>query len=62
MTEQGQSTRERNMIRRSEAEAKSAESKERIMAMLAEVSKDPTATLEEKLEAARLAVELQRGH
>lgn len=62
MTEQGQSTREKNMIRRSEAEAKTAESKERIMAMLAEVSKDPAATLEEKLEAARLAVELQRGH
>lgn len=62
MTEQGKSTREKNMIRRSEAEAKTAESKERIMAMLAETSTDPTATLDEKLEAARLAVELHRGY
>lgn len=62
MTEQGQSTRERNMIRRSEAEAKTAESKAQIMEVLAQVSKDPEATIEQKLEVAKLAVELQRGY
>lgn len=55
-------TRAQNQIRRSEAEAKIAENKAQIMEVLAQVSKDPEATIEQKIEVAKLAVELQRGY
>lgn len=55
-------TRQRNFDRRAEAQAKTAESKAQIMEVLAQVSTDPAATIEQKLEAAKLAVELQRGY
>lgn len=55
-------TRQRNFDRRAEAQAKAAESKAQIMEVLAHVSTDPAATIEQKLEAVKLAVELQRGY
>lgn len=61
--EQAKTTRERNAERRAAAEAKSAESKAQIMEVLTAVGKSPDASVEQKLEAARLAVQLQsRGY
>ena len=56
-------TRQRNLDRKAEAEAKAAESKAQIMDVLAQVSKGPDATVEQKLYAAELAVQLHsRGY
>jgi hypothetical protein len=56
-------TRQRNLDRKAEAEAKAAESKAEIMSVLAQVSKDQTATVDQKLHAAELAVQLHsRGY
>lgn len=56
-------TREINMERKSAADAQAAEHKAQIMEVLAAVGKDLEATVEQKLEAARLAVQLQgRGY
>ena len=61
--EQGQTTRQRNLDRKAAADAQSAESKAQIMEVLAAVGKDPEASVEQRLEAARLAVQLQgRGY
>lgn len=57
-----QSTRERNLERKAEAEARSAESTAAILESLRQVSTDPAATIEHKLEAARLAVELNKKY
>lgn len=56
-------TRQRNFDRRAEAAAKAEESKAQIMDVLAQVSKDPESTVEQKLKAAELAVQLHsRGY
>lgn len=56
-------TRQRNLDRKAEAEAKAAESKAAILEVLARVSKDPDASVEQKLHAAELAVQLHsRGY
>lgn len=56
-------TRQRNFDRRAEADAKAAESKAQIMEVLAQVSKDPESSVEQKLHAAELAVQLHsRGY
>lgn len=56
-------TRQRNFDRRAEADAKAAESKAQIMDVLAQVSKDPESSVEQKLKAAELAVQLHsRGY
>lgn len=56
-------TRQRNFDRRAEADAKAAESRAQIMEVLAQVSKDQSSTVQEKLRAAELAVQLQgRGY
>lgn len=56
-------TRQRNFDRRAEADAKAAESKAQILEVLAQVSKDPDASVEQKLHAAELAVQLHsRGY
>lgn len=57
-----QSTRERNLERKAEAEARGAESTAAILESLRQVSTDPEATIEHKLEAARLAVELSKKY
>ena len=54
--------RERNKELREAAQVKNAQSKAAIMAMLETVAKAEDATTEQKLEAARLAVELNRGY
>lgn len=55
-------TRQRNFDLRAEAQAKAAEREAQIMDALAQVSKDPDATVEQKLKAAELAVQLHRGY
>ncbi len=55
-------TRERNLERKAEAEARSAESTAAILESLRQVSANPAATIEHKLEAARLAVELSKKY
>lgn len=56
-------TRQRNLDRKAEAEAKAAESKAAILEVLAQVSKDPDASVEQKIHAAELAVQLHsRGY
>lgn len=61
--EQAQETRRRNQAIQAEARAKSEQSKAAIMAMLETVATDMEATVAQKLEAAKLAVQLQgRGY
>lgn len=60
--EKGQATRQRNKEIREAAQAQRAQSKAAIMAMLETVATAEDATTEQKLEAARLAVELNRGY
>lgn len=60
--EQGQTTRQRNIERKAAADAQTAEYRAQIMEVLAAVGTDPEASVEQKLEAARLAVQLQRPY
>ncbi len=60
--DQGQITRQRNKELKEAAQARSAQSKAAIMAMLESIATAEDATTEQKLEAARLAVELNRGY
>ncbi|MEY8421094.1 hypothetical protein AALA83_17750 [Oscillospiraceae bacterium 44-5] len=57
-----QVTMQRNKEIREAAQAQRAQSKAAIMAMLETVATTEDATTEQKLEAARLAVELNRGY
>lgn len=57
--EQGQTTRQRNREIREAAQAQSAQSKAAIMKMLESVATAEDATAEQRLEAARLAVQLR---
>lgn len=60
--EQGQTTRQRNIERKAAADAQTAEYVEQVMSMLASVATAEDATTAQKLEAARLAVQLQRPY
>ena len=57
--DQGQITRQRNKELKEAAQARSAQSKAAIMAMLESIATAEDATTEQKLEAARLAVQLR---
>lgn len=60
---QAQETRRRNLEAQEAARTKSEQHKAAIMAVLETVATDSTATVDQKLEAARLAVQLQgRGY
>lgn len=61
--EQAQETRRRNKAIQEVARTRSEQGRATILSMLETVATDPEATVEQKLEAARLAVQLQgRGY
>ena len=60
--EQGQTTRQRNLERKAAADAQTAEYRAQVMSMLSSVATAEDATTEQKLEAARLAVQLQKPY
>lgn len=59
---QAQETRRENQARRLKVEMEAAEHKSAIMSVLESVAMDKESTVEQKLEAARLAVELQKRY
>lgn len=59
---QAQETRRKNQARRLKADMEAAEHKAAIMAVLESVATDQSSTVEQKLEAARLAVELHKRY